>query len=142
MLYGYLEQSVQDLQTLIQLTSQDLEDIKEANHEAIFERNGLKRERIASFENCKALFDQEMLDLMEKNPGTPLVNLLDERGSVLLKEMRQLLTELKEINADYARIVFAVSDFYSKLMQQIVPYESTGYYNQKTVASSFLQVRA
>ncbi|CRF49232.1 hypothetical protein HHE03_08310 [Helicobacter heilmannii] len=142
MLYGYLEQSVQDLQTLIQLTSQDLEDIKEANHEAIFERNGLKRERIASFENCKALFDQEMLVLMEKNPGTPLVNLLDERGSVLLKEMRQLLTELKEINADYARIVFAVSDFYSKLMQQIVPYESTGYYNQKTVASSFLQVRA
>ncbi|BDQ27921.1 hypothetical protein [Helicobacter heilmannii] len=142
MLYGYLEQSVQDLQTLIQLTSQDLEDIKEANHEAVFARNGLKKERIASFENCKALFDQEMLVLMEKNPGTPLVNLLDERGSVLLKEMRQLLTELKEINADYARIVFAVSDFYSKLMQQIVPYESTGYYNQKTVASSFLQVRA
>ncbi|CRF47751.1 hypothetical protein HHE02_10460 [Helicobacter heilmannii] len=142
MLYGYLEQSVQDLQTLIQLTSQDLEDIKEANHEAIFGRNGLKRERIASFENCKALFDQEMLVLMEKNPGTPLVNLLDERGSVLLKEMRQLLTELKEINADYARIVFAVSDFYSKLMQQIVPYESTGYYNQKTIASSFLQVQA
>ncbi|GMB95625.1 hypothetical protein [Helicobacter sp. NHP22-001] len=142
MLYGYLERSVQDLQTLIQLTSQDLEDIKEANHEAIFGRNGLKRERIASFENCKALFDQEMLVLMEKNPGTPLANLLDERGSLLLKEMRQLLTELKEINADYARIVFAVSDFYSKLMQQIVPHESTGYYNQKTIASSFLQVQA
>ncbi|WP_163534462.1 hypothetical protein [Helicobacter suis] len=142
MLYHYLQQSLEDLQTLIKLTTQDLEDIHKANHEAIFARNATKKERIASFENCKNLFDQEMLKLMQKHPGKPLAELLDEKGSALLKQMRQCLNELKEINADYARIVFAVSEFYSTLMQQIVPHESVGYYNQQTIASSFLQVQA
>lgn len=142
MLYAYLEQSVVDLQTLIDLTTQDLEDVRLAKHEAIFARNLLKQERIQSFESCKYLFDQEMVKLMEQNPQKSLPELLDEKGSVLLKQMRQLLTTLKEINADYARIVFAISDFYSSLMQQIIPHESTGYYKQKTITSSFLQIQA
>ncbi|TSA82491.1 hypothetical protein [Helicobacter mehlei] len=142
MLYTYLEQSVADLQALIDFTTQDLEDVKLAKHEVIFARNALKQERIQSFETCKCLFDQEMIKLMEQNPDKPLPELLDERGSVLLKQMRTLLGTLKEINADYARVVFALSEFYSSLMQQIIPHESTGYYKQKTIASSFLQVQA
>ncbi|WP_104578735.1 hypothetical protein [Helicobacter felis] len=142
MLSAYLQQSLEDLQTLIDLTLQDLEDIKVAKHEAIFARNPQKQERIKSFESCKALFDQGMLDLMEKNPGTPLIELLDDTSSACLKDMRAHLERLKELNADYARVVFAVSEFYSSLMQQIVPHESTGYYNQRTVSSSFLQVQA
>ncbi|WP_121020765.1 hypothetical protein [Helicobacter vulpis] len=142
MLSSYLQQSLEDLQTLIDLTLQDLEDIKHAKHEAIFARNIQKQERVKSFENCKALFDQGMLELIESNPGKPLNELLDPEGNACLKDMRAHLERLKELNADYARVVFAVSDFYSTLMQQLVPHESVGYYNQRTVSSSFLQVQA
>ncbi|MFC3847293.1 hypothetical protein ACFOPX_01920 [Helicobacter baculiformis] len=142
MLSSYLQQSLEDLQTLIDLTLQDLEDIKHAKHEVIFARNIQKQERVKSFETCKACFDQGMLDLIEKNPGKPLSELLDATGNACLKQMRARLEELKELNASYARIVFAVSEFYSSLMQQLVPHESVGYYNQRTVSSSFLQVQA
>ncbi|WP_120946103.1 MULTISPECIES: hypothetical protein [Helicobacter] len=142
MLSSYLQQSLEDLQVLIDLTLQDLEDVKFAKHEAIFARNTQKQERVKSFENCKALFDQGMLELIENNPGKPLNELLDPEGNACLKEMRAHLERLKELNADYARVVFAISEFYSSLMQQIVPHESVGYYNQRTVGSSFLQVQA
>lgn len=141
MLCYYLEGAIKSLQTLIETTAQDIEDIKEAKHEAIFGRIKEKEQLISTFEEKKSEIDSEISKLSKENPDKNLEELLDERQKELLGTMRISLNELKEKNKHYARMVLAVSEFYNSLLERIVPSENSGYSNQKR-ASSFLQVQA
>ena len=142
MLQNYLRGTVSDLQSLIDLTRLDIEDIKQASHEKVFDRNLQKQPLIVSFENKKNMAQQEILNLKNSNPQVELSDLLDEESSDLLGSMRQKLQELKDTNADYARMVFAVSEFYSSLMQKILPHEVSGYGAPRTTHSAFLRIEA
>lgn len=142
MLHNYLKGAVFDLDSLIELTQADINDIKIANHENIFQRNFKKQELIKSFENKKNLIDQEIIRLKNKFPDKSLSELMDEQSSELLGEMKKNLQDLKELNASYARIVFAVSEFYSSLIQKIIPHEICDYKGNRTPESSFLKIQA
>ncbi|PAF52811.1 hypothetical protein [Helicobacter sp. 13S00477-4] len=142
MLHNYLKGAVHDLASLIELTEADTEDIKLANHENIFQRNAKKQELLKAFESKKSLIDQEMLNLKNKSPDKSLADLIDDTSSDLLGEMKKNLKTLKTLNADYARTVFAVSEFYSSLIQKIIPHEVADYKNTRTPQSNFLKVRA
>ncbi|MDO7252918.1 hypothetical protein [Helicobacter cappadocius] len=142
MLHNYLRGAVSDLQSLIELTSLDIEDIAIASHESIFSRNGKKQELIKTFEAKKNLIDQEMLNLKKQFPDKELSELIDDEASDLLGEMKKNLQELKNLNTSYARIVFAVSEFYTSLIQKIIPHEISDYKGSKTPQSSFLKVQA
>ncbi|PAF49967.1 hypothetical protein BKH41_01325 [Helicobacter sp. 12S02232-10] len=142
MLHNYLKGAVFDLDSLIELTQADINDIKIANHENIFQRNFKKQELIKSFENKKNLIDQEIIRLKNKFPDKSLGELMDEQSSELLGEMKKNLQDLKELNASYARIVFAVSEFYSSLIQKIIPHEICDYKGNRTPESSFLKIQA
>ncbi len=140
MLHNYLRGAVGDLQTLISLTQLDIEDIKTANHQEVFNRNLEKQPFIVSFENKKNMAQQEILNLKNMHPQSELSDLLDAESSELLGLMKQKLQELKDINSNYARMVFAVSEFYSSLMQRILPHEVSGYGAPKTTQSTFLKI--
>ncbi|PAF44301.1 hypothetical protein [Helicobacter sp. 11S02596-1] len=142
MLHNYLKGAVSDLSALIDLTQSDIDDIKIANHEDIFERNFKKQEFIKSFESKKNLIDQEIISLKNKFPDKSLDQLIDEGSSELLGQMKQNLINLKELNANYARIVFAVSEFYSSLIQKIIPHEICDYKGNRAPESSFLKIQA
>lgn len=142
MLQNYLRGAVSDLETLIELTQLDICDIKEANHERIFERNLQKQPLIVSFENKKNMAQQEIVSLKSANPQVELGDLLDEESSELLGSMKQKLQKLKEVNSGYARMVLAVSEFYNSLMQKIIPHEVSGYGVPKTTQSTFLKIEA
>ncbi|PAF42239.1 hypothetical protein [Helicobacter sp. 11S03491-1] len=142
MLHNYLRGAVSDLRLLIELTQADIEDIKVAQNDSIFERNYTKQELIKSFETKKNLIDQEMLGLKNEFPHKILNDLIDEEASRLLGEMKRNLQDLKALNANYARIVFAVSEFYSSLIQKIIPHEICDYKGNKTPQSSFLKIQA
>ena len=142
MLHHYLKGAVADIKQLIELTLLDISDIKEANHEKIFNRNLEKQPLIVSFENKKNMAQQEILALKAQNPDSDLDTLLDDEASSLLGEMKQGLQDLKEVNSNYARMVFAVSEFYSSLMQRIFPHEITGYGAPQRMQSTFLKIEA
>ena len=127
MLNEYLMSAITDLKSLIRITELDMSDIKEANHEPIFKRAGNRNELIESFENSKSNIDYEILQLKEKNPTKPLADLLDSEASELLEDMKTSLKNLKDTNANYARMVFAVSEFYTTLLNKLIPQESGGY---------------
>ncbi|MCH5313214.1 MAG: hypothetical protein J1E28_02280 [Helicobacter sp.] len=132
MLHTYIDGAIADLRTLIELTKLDNTDIQAANHEAIFGRLEQKDSLVKAFEEKKSLIHQEMLILCEKNPHKSLKDLLDETTSTLLDTMRDALSELKILNSNYARSVFAVSEFYNSLIQRIIPHESNGYGDQRS----------
>lgn len=141
MLHTYINGAIADLKALIELTQLDNADIQIANHEAIFERLDQKNTLVKAFEDKKSLIQQEMLILCNKNPHKSLQDLLDEETNNLLDIMRDTLSELKTINSNYARSVFAVSEFYNSLIQRVIPHENDGY-DQHRQQSHLLKIQA
>ena len=141
MLHTYINGAIADLKALIELTQLDNADIQIANHEAIFERLDQKNTLVKAFEDKKSLIQQEMLILCNKNPHKSLQDLLDEETNNLLDIMRDTLSELKTINSNYARSVFAVSEFYNSPIQRVIPHENDGY-DQHRQQSHLLKIQA
>lgn len=139
-LHAYLHNAIEKLQTLITYTQSDIEDVKSANHEVVFERGALKASAIREFELAKNMIDQEMLQLTQKHPHLKLTDILDEKANTLLADMRKTLEELKGINTHYARMVFAVSEFYTSIADRLIPREKADY-KSRVEQSQLLKVQ-
>ena len=142
MLSHYLENALKDLKDLIALSEKDIADIKEAKHDAQFDRISLKEEKIKSFEQKKAMIDHEISKLMTSNPSKELPQLLDEEQHKQLEELKSELNHLRETNQHYAKMVLSVSAFYNTLLERVVPTEMQGYNKVASKEPSFLEVRA
>ncbi len=102
MLSHHLKGALADLRDIIEITSLDIDDIKEAKHDQQFERLPLKEEKLKSFESKKAMIDHEISSLMTKSPGVELPQLLDETQHKALGELKDELSKLRKINKKYA----------------------------------------
>lgn len=142
MISHYLKSSIADVENLIELTQKDIQAIKEAKHEAIFERTSIKNDLIKSFENKKSLLDNELLKLVKANNNQPLEDLLSDTQQDMLTQMREKLHELKIKNKEYARFVVTVSEFYNSLLDSVFPREMEGYQKANHKPASLLKVRA
>ncbi len=140
-LHTYLQNAISKLQLLIEYTENDIEDIKLANHDAIFNRGMLKVSTIKEFEVAKNTIDCEMLRLTKDNPHLKLADILDEEANNLLSNMRKILEELKGINTHYARMVFAVSEFYTSIADKLIPREKADY-KSRVEQSQLLRIQA
>ena len=142
MLSHHLQSALIDLRDLIKLTESDIEDIKQAKNDPQFDRLSLKEEKIKSFEAKKAMIDHAISSLMSANPAKDLPNLLSEEQHTLLDELKIELSNLRDINKRYAKLVLVVSNLYNTFLERIVPTEMQGY---TKVASnkkpSFLEIR-
>lgn len=135
MLVQYLKGAIADLQTLIEYTKFDIESIKVANHNEIFESNTKKEALIQEFETKKSLIDQEIRIIKNNQHTQELQDILSAEIIDLFGNMRDKLSELKKLNSDYARIVFAVLEFFTSLKDRIIPQENIGYGENKKASS-------
>ena len=141
MLSYHLQGALGDLRDLVKITESDVEDIKVANHNPQFERLKIKEEKLKSFESKKAMIDHEILSLVSSNPGVELPKLLNEEQHTYLSELKVELSNLREVNRRYARMVLAVSNLYNTFLERLVPTEMQGYNKVASKESSILQVR-
>ena len=142
MLLHHLKSAIKDLEDLISITQTDIEDIKEAKQSPQFDRIPLKDEKIKSFESKKAMIDHEISKLMSANPERDLTDLLNDEQHEALDELKKGLSDLRDINQRYAKMVLTVSSFYNTLLERIVPTEMNGYNKVASKTPSFLEVRA
>ncbi|DAB34127.1 MAG: hypothetical protein PWQ42_105 [Sulfurospirillum sp.] len=142
MLTHYLKTSIVDIENLIELTIKDIQDIKEAKHEAIFERTKIKNDLIRSFENKKSLLDNELLKLVNANKDKELEEVLDASQKEMLTLIKEKLLELKMKNKEYARFVVTVSEFYNSLLDSVFPRDMEGYQKANHKPATLLKVRA
>jgi FKBP-type peptidyl-prolyl cis-trans isomerase (trigger factor) len=142
MLKHYLEKAIEDLETLSELTQQDIEDIKAARHNAMFERIKTKEHTLLTFENRKSLIDHEIANIIKANPDSDMETLLDDEIKHYLATMRDKLERLQEINRRYARFVITVGEFYNTLYEEMLPVEKEGYTGRSTKTASLIEVRA
>jgi hypothetical protein len=141
MLKKYLENAVDDLNKLIQLTKDDITDIKKAEHISVFERVSIKEKLITTFEAKKKMIDKNITDKASRNNGVSLENILDEIEKNYLEALKTRLLDLKKINRRYARLVVSVGTFYSSLLEKIVPTEMDGYETVIKQSASFLEIK-
>jgi len=141
MLKKYLENAVGDLKKLIQLTTDDIGDIKKADHLAIFERVSKKEQLITTFEAKKKMIDENITKKASQNKGVSLEDILDNIEKGYLEDLKFQLLELKKINRRYARLVVSVGTFYSSLLEKIVPTEMDGYETVIKQSASFLEIK-
>jgi len=137
----HLQGALNNLRDLIRITELDMEDIKEAKHEPQFERLSLKEETIKSFEQKKAMIDYEISSLLTAHPDKDLPELLNEEQHAALDELKIELSNLRDVNKRYAKLVLAVSNLYNTFLERIVPTEMQGYKKVASKDSAILQVR-
>jgi len=142
MLKHYLDKALEDLDTLIDLTQMDIDDIKAARHDEMFDRIKTKEHTLLTFENRKSLIDNEITNIVKANPDSEMEELLGEDIRRQLEEFRTKLEELQEINRYYARFVITVGEFYNALYEEMLPIEKDGYTGKNTKAASLIEVRA
>jgi len=141
MLSHHLESALKDLRELIQITELDIKDIKEAKNDAQFQRLALKEEKLKSFENKKAMIDHEISLLMSSNPNKDLPQLLNEQQHAYLDDLKVELSNLRNSNKRYAKLVLTVSNLYNDFLERLVPTEMQGYQKIATKNPSILEVR-
>ncbi|ADN09631.1 hypothetical protein [Sulfurimonas autotrophica] len=141
MLSHHLQNALKDLKDLISITKSDIEDIKQAQHDHQFERLSIKEEKLKSFEAKKAMIDYEISSLMTSHPDVELPQLLDETQHQLLDELKINLSELREVNKHYAKLVVVVSNLYNTFLERLVPTEMQGYNKVASKDSTILEVR-
>jgi len=142
MLLHYLKSSIEDIDSLIGLTQKDIEDIKKANHELVFERTKIKNDLIKSFENKKSLLDNELIKLVKDKKESDLEEVLKDEEKNLLNDMKIKLNRLKDLNKQYAKFVVIISEFYNTLLDKVFPCEMEGYHKTHHKPASILKVRA
>ncbi len=141
MLSYHLKSALGDLRDLIKITESDVEDIKLANNNPQFERLKLKEEKLKSFESKKAMIDYEISSLVGANPNVDLPQLLSQEQHEYLLELKVELSNLRDVNKRYARLVLAVSNLYNTFLERLVPTEMQGYNKVASKDSNFLKVR-
>jgi len=141
MLSYQLQSAIKDLESLISLSKEDIDDIKEANHNPQFDRLAIKEEKIKNFEHKKAMIDREISKLMTQHPARPLSELLDNEQHQQLDSLKEHLSALREVNQQYAKMVLSVGSFYNTLLERVVPTQMEGYHKVASAESSFLEVR-
>ena len=142
MLHTFLSNATQNLQSLIDISILDMQDIREANHEAIFARLESKNALIDSFKSNKSNADAEMQKLLKAHPNKKIEELLDEKAMNIIDEMRTNLVKLRTLNKNYARSVIAVREFYDSLVNSMIPSQKVGYSNKSFAKVDFVNVRA
>lgn len=140
MLTDDLKSAISELEKLILVTSEDIEQIREANHDRVFKNAKVKNELISNFESKKSKIDKELIELVTRN-DKPLDEILEEDEQKLIDSMKLKLEELKELNRRYAKLVLGVSEFYNSLLERVVPTEMDGYERVKS-SNSFLHLKA
>ena len=146
MLVQSLRLAIESLQSLIDITKIDIEDIKIAAHDKLFSRVRSKDELIKQFESYKRMIDTQISNMATKDPEMDLVSILSTEERELLNQMRDKLNELKGANKHYAKIVVAVSSFYNSMLENFVPktmQEHGGSYAASAIKqASFVEVKA
>jgi hypothetical protein len=102
------------LDKLIIITKEDIDDIKQANHQALFDRNIKKEQLINDFIKLKSQIDNSLKNRNEK--GLSLVN---PEEQPLLDEFKNRIHTFYNYHKKFAKMAFSVTNFYNNLVHKV-----------------------
>ena len=130
MLKRYLDEAMGVLDELIAQTTEDIENIKLADHSKVDDSVRRKNELVKKFESIKSLLDKELLRVSKENGGANLSSILNDEVKSSLALMRSKLEELYSKNKEYAKYVVGVKEFFDSLLKNMFKGEQDGGYDK------------
>ncbi|EOF7236300.1 flagellar protein FlgN [Campylobacter coli] len=130
------------LTKLIELTQEDIENIKIAKHETVASSVEEKNKLIAEFSTAKKRLDSALVEL--NNSSTKgLSELLDEEDKQKLDLLKKNLQTLHVTNKEYAKFVLIVKDFLDGLVNKMFDMNdgtNNAYGDKKTTPESIFKI--
>jgi len=139
MIQVYIKNAIKDIEQLIQITQEDIKDIKEAKHNDIAKRVSQKNHLSISFETNKSLLNDELLKRSQTNS---LENILNDEDKKLLEELKIKLANLKDKNREYAKYVVKLNEFYTSLFDEMFKLDRDGYKIANAIPATMFTVSA
>lgn len=143
MLKKYLQEAIGVLDELIAVTTQDINNIKEAKHSTVEESVNKKNQLLKKFEATKSMLDKELVRVSKEHNSTDLASILDDDIKSNLVKMRTKLEELHEKNKEYAKYVVVVKEFFDSLVSNMFQNknDSNGYFKSQPTPESLFKAR-
>ncbi|EAI3763957.1 flagellar protein FlgN [Campylobacter coli] len=130
------------LTKLIELTQEDIENIKIAKHETVASSVEEKNKLITEFSAAKKRLDSALVEL--NNSSTKgLSELLDEEDKQKLDLLKKNLQTLHTTNKEYAKFVLIVKDFLDGLVNKMFDINdgtNNAYGDKKTTPESIFKI--
>lgn len=130
------------LTKLIELTQEDIENIKIAKHDTVASSVEEKNKLISEFSAAKKKLDSALVEL--NNSSTKgLSELLDEEDKQKLDELKKNLQTLHTTNKEYAKFVLIVKDFLDSLVNKMFDINdgtNNAYGDKKTNPESIFKI--
>ncbi|MBU3015514.1 hypothetical protein KO488_12165 [Poseidonibacter lekithochrous] len=104
-----MSELVKNLQISIEL---DMQDVKDAKHEALLSRNDEKHQMINEITELKATLNQELITKMQEGVDVNIYRLKVDNLEIELKN-------LYDLNKKLASIVLPVQQMYKELVEEI-----------------------
>jgi hypothetical protein len=125
-----------NLDQLINITLKDIDDIKKANHESLFEKNIEKDKIVQEFISQKNQIDNILLKRSES--GLSLENMLSLEESNLFDEFKIKLHKFHNIHKKFSKMTLLVANFYNNLTNKVNQTEiDIGYKMTQKYSSNF-----
>jgi len=113
------------LENLINITINDTNAIKEANHEVIFENMYTKEELAKKFTSLKSEIDSI---LVARNK--PIEEIFTPEEEKLFDEFREKLNQFHTLHKQFSKLALSVANFYNVLMNEIKNEKPLTYKNE------------
>jgi len=123
------------LENLIEITQNDIQDIKQAKHEMLFERNIIKEELVTQFTTLKSQIDSILVQ--RNQSGIDLNDMFNEEENILLDEFRNKLQEFYTIHKKFAKMALIVTNFYKNLVHKVNGSEVDIGYQMTNTSSAY-----
>jgi len=136
MLTKKLNEIINTLNSLIEITKQDIENIKKANHQEIFDNMKIKEELAKHFSNTK-----NDIDLILTKRNKSIEEIFSNEEEKLFDEFRKKLIEFNSLHKKFSKLAISIANFYNALTQQIKE-EKTINYNHNSFKNNNLSLKA
>jgi len=117
------------IDTLIEITLQDIDDIKKANHDALFDRNIGKYKIISEFTTLKKEIDSILVKRSES--GLDISQMLSPEEDKLLSEFKEKLALFMNVHKKFSKLAFTITHFYNNLVNKVTEAEVDIGYQMK-----------
>jgi hypothetical protein len=123
------------LDKLIDLTNEDINAIKNANHEIIFSHTKLKEELAKNFSILKSEIDSILV-----SRNRPIEEIFTSEEEILFDEFREKLNNFYTLHKRYSKLALSVANFYNALMNELKN-EKPITYNNDNFSNSNLSLK-
>ncbi len=136
MLLNKLQTANEILNNLITLTKKDIESIKEAKHEEIFNNIKIKENLTIKFQNTK-----NEIDNILSNRNKPLEEIFTPEEEKEFENFKNLLNEFNNQHKLFSKLSFSVTNFYNTLLNKIKGNKQITY-EKENISNSQLKIKA